>query len=102
MPFSTAVNNGALTQFDCQQPDRRPASSRKKRGTWPKLTDGGKAQDTLIRRGASAEHPLKLCPNPLLALFDACCAKHGNMPARLTIDVVGPMPIVILIASFSH
>ena len=89
MPFSTAVNNGALTQFDCQQPDRRPASRRKKRGTWPKLTDGGKAQDTLIRRGASAEHPLKLCPNPLLA-------------SRLTIDVVGPMPIVILIASFSH
>jgi|SRR5271156_70251 len=23
MPFSTAVNNGALTQLDCQQPDTR-------------------------------------------------------------------------------
>jgi hypothetical protein len=27
---------------------------------------------------------------------------NGNIPAFLTIDVVGPMPIVILIALFSH
>jgi hypothetical protein len=49
MPFSTAVNNGALTQLDCQQPDSKPASRPKKRSTWTKPTDGDKAQDTLIR-----------------------------------------------------
>jgi hypothetical protein len=28
MPFSTAVNNGALIQLDCQQPDSKPTSRR--------------------------------------------------------------------------
>ena len=39
MPFSTAVNNGALTQLDCQQPGSKRASRPKKRSTWQKLTD---------------------------------------------------------------